>query len=373
MMIVLTDDQIDAHQNVARVERIPPEERTIEEMASRFETFAQEEAGAAGMAAMSPTYQELSMAVASDTRLLEIARECQVGQPIPNLFLASVKRLIYASSGEELAKHYIRAGQGEPPSDGLAEAFTRFCLENEERLLELVRTRRVQVNAEGRCGYLMPAFGLASADAGGMPLALVDVGSSAGIHLLWDKFRYIYSDGSEFGPEDSDVKIYCETMTPLPDIPSELPEVRFRIGLDMSPIDMVAEEEFLWIMALIWPEHMDRAQTMWEALLVWMADPPPVKRGNALDTLPEVLEEAPGDAALCVFHCHVLNQFSVDDRAAFYEILRAESFRRPVYYIPSEGEVMLVTRIVNGESATLAFAKRQAHGRWVEWLDTETS
>ena len=373
MMKVLTDDQIDAHQNVARVERIPPEERTIEEMAARFETFAQEEAGAAGMAAMSPTYQALSMAVASDRRLLKIARECQVGQPIPNLFLASVKRLLYSNSGDELAKHYIRAGQGERASDNLVEEFTRFCLENEERVTELVRTRRVQVNAEGRCGYLMPAFGLASADAGGLPLALVDVGSSAGIHLLWDKFRYIYSDGSEFGPEDSDVKIYCETAGQMPDIPAELPEVRFKVGLDMSPIDMMAEEEFLWIMALIWPEHMDRSQTMWETMLLWMADPPPVKHGNALDTLPEVLKEAPMDTALCVFHCHVLNQFSVDDRAAFYEILRAESFKRPVYYIPSEGESLLVTRIVDGESASLAFAKRQAHGRWVEWLDAAAS
>ncbi len=368
----MTPDQIDRHQGSERVEQLCPEERTIEALAARFRIFAREEcSGLSGLAVMSPTYKALSLAIADNPSLLALARECMIGQPIPNLLFAAVKRLLDDSNGDCLASHYARIAMGNPPGGGLADSFAQFCADHEVEIVELVGTRRVQTNEIRRCSYLMPAFGTVFLDAGQIPLALIDVGASAGLNLLWDSYRYRYSDGSIFGPSDSKVVIECELRSGMPDIPEEFPPVAFRRGADLNPVDLGSDEEFLWMMALVWPDHADRAALLRAARRNWLSDPPRVELGDALGVLPRILAAVPRDAALCVFHCHTLNQFPAEARAAFHEILYGESFSRPVYHIPSEGEYMYVNRIVDGESDTILSARRHAHGRWIEWVETE--
>ncbi len=45
-----------------------------------------------------------------------------------------------------------------------------------------------------RCACLLPAFS-AIAQVTGRPLALIEIGPSAGLNLNWDRFRYRYRDG----------------------------------------------------------------------------------------------------------------------------------------------------------------------------------
>ena len=368
----MTTDQIDGHQGRGRLERICPGERTIDALAERFRVFAREEcSGESGLNVMSPTYEALSLAIADDPRLLALARECMVGQPIPNLFFAAVKRLLDGCEGDGLARHYERVARGEPPGAGLSDSFARFCVGHESEIVELVRTRRVQTNEIRRCSYLMPAFGRVSMDAGWTPLALIDVGASAGLNLLWDSYQYRYSDGSAYGHPESGVAIECELRNEMPEIPPNLPEVAFRRGVDLNPVDLADDEEYLWMMALVWPDHSDRAALLRAARRIWLSNPPSVERGDALGVLPRILEEAPREAALCVFHCHTLNQFPPEARAAFYEILRRESYERRVYHVSSEGEYMSVSRIADGNSDTILAARRNAHGRWIEWVGVQ--
>ncbi|MCY4654878.1 MAG: DUF2332 domain-containing protein [Dehalococcoidia bacterium] len=367
----MTPDQIDGHQGRGRVEQLLPSERTDEALAERFRVFAREEcSGMSGLNVMSPTYETLSVAIADNPGLLALARECMVGQPIPNLFFAAVKR-ISDSRCDELAEHYTRIGEGGVPGCGLTESFARFCARHESEIVELVRTRRVQTNEIRRCSYLMPAFGTVFLDAGELPLALIDVGASAGLNLLWESYQYRYSNGSVFGPSDAEVVIECELRNDMPDIPKEMPDVVFRMGVDLNPVDLGDDEQFLWMMALVWPDHPDRAALLRAARRVWLNDPPRVERGDALEVLPRVLAEVPCDTALCVFHCHTLNQFPAESRNAFYEILDRESFDRSVYHVSSEGEYMRVNRIVGGVADTILSARRNAHGRWIEWLSVQ--
>ena len=320
------------------------------------------------MNVMSPTYETLSLAIADDPRLLGLARECMVGQPIPNLFFAAVKRLSDDRQREELARRFACIGEGGVPGRGLSESFAQFCVRYDSEIVNLVRTRRVQTNEIRRCSYLMPAFGSVFVDAGRAPLALIDVGASAGLNLLWDSYRYRYSDESIYGPMDSEVVIECELRNEMPDIPGDMPDVAFRRGVDLDPVDLSDDEQFLWMMALVWPDHPDRAALLRAARRIWLNDPPCVERGDALEVLPRVLTEVPRDTALCVYHCHTLNQFPTESRNAFYEILDSESFGRPVYHLQSEGEQMLLHRIVDGVADTILSARRNAHGRWIEWL-----
>lgn len=345
-----------------------PNDRSHEALAMRFKTFATEEcAGESGLNVLSPTYEALSLAVASNSELLDLARECQVGQPIPNLFFSAAKRVLADHSDDDLADHYARCARDGHPTPGLAQAFIRFCSAHAQEIRELVRTRRVQTNEIRRCSYLMPAFGVIANENPDRPLALIDVGASAGLNLLWDSYRYKYSDGSTYGPLDSPVLIEADTRTPMPSLPDRFPQVSFRMGIDLSPVDLSDDEEYRWMMALVWPDHTDRAELLAAARSIWLETPPKVLGGDAVSVLPRALSRVPGDAALCVFHCHTLNQFPVEARAAFYEILLRESENRIVYHVPSEGERMSVDRIDDRGSTTILSARRNAHGRWIEW------
>lgn len=342
--------------------------RTDAALARRFEAFADLECAASGsgMSVDSPTYALLSRHIAQQADLLALARECRAGQPIPNLLLAAAKRLVQDRPDALLAAHYARAAEGAPPASTLPDAFSRFCAEHRDRILALVDGRNVQTNEAGRCSHLMPAFAIVARVAG-QPLALIDVGAGAGLNLLWDRFDYCYSDGSAFGAGTAPVTIRCDIRGPMPDIPVRFPDVASRVGIDLHPIDLADNEQYRWLQALIWPDHADRTALLAGARRVWLDAPPCVVAGDAVERLPGLIATAPDDAALCVYHCHALNQFPSPARAAFDRILGSASRRRTVYHISSEGERMTVTRIVDGRSTTLLSVLRSAHGRWIQW------
>ena len=362
-------NQIDRHQGRERVDLAPPERRSLSAMADRFETFAREECShGSPMGVTSPAYALLSRAVASDPDLLDIALECKVGPPIPNLFFAAVKRAVADRPDSELGLLYRLIAGGEPPTADLGKVFAGFCRDHRAEIMRTVQTQGVQTNEIGRCSYLMPAFGVVAADAGGATLALVDVGASAGLNLLWDRYRYLYSNGSVHGPPESPVTIRCEVRSTFaPDVPDELPPVAFRTGIDLDPVDLSDDMEYAWMQALVWPDHADRAEMLSAARRIWLADRPTVLSGDAVEMLPGVLRSVPSNATLCVFHCHALNQLPPDRRSAFLDIILDESYRRTVYHIPSEGARMSVDRIKIGRSYNILSANRHAHGRWVEW------
>ena len=342
--------------------------RTDSALAERFEAFADLECAPAvsGMSVHSPTYAVLARHVARCTSLLALARECRLGQPIPNLLFAAAKRLAGDAPDEPLSALYRRIAQGEKPPADLPQALEDFCRRHAERIIDLVRTRNVQTNEVGRCSHLMPAFGLVARTTG-RDLALIDVGAGAGLNLLWDRFDYRYSDGSTFGSGGSPVLIECESRGKMPSSPARFPPVPFAVGVDLNPIDLDDEEHYRWLQALVWPDHGDRLALLANARSLWMRERPRVEAGDALARLPSLAAEAPADASLCVFHCHVLNQFSVEARSAFTATLRSVSESRPVFHVASEGERMDVTRIEAGRSTTLLSVLRSAHGRWVQW------
>ena len=202
----------------------------------------------------------------------------------------------------ELAVHYASSAQGTPPSPGTSRAFADFCRRRSDEIVALARSERVQTNEVRRCACLMPAFCLVSQDAGGDSLSLIDIGAAAGLNLLWDRYRYAYSDGAVFGPPDSTLTIGCEARTPLPGLPKILPGVTHRVGVDIHPIDLGNEDRYRWAMALVWPDHAERARLLADARRIWLAHPPTVESGDVVVRLPALIQAAPPDSALCLYH-----------------------------------------------------------------------
>ena len=318
----------------------------------------------------SRTYEFLSEVVANDQELLDLARRCRVGQPIPNLLFAAVKRAVASFPGSALADHYLRIASGQRPTQGLAPAFVEFAAAHRDLITGYLETRMVQTNEVGRCAYLMPGFMTVAAENPGRPLGLLDVGASAGLNLNWDLYRYRYTNAVEYGPAESSVLIECEARNGLPKLPQTFPRVNFRLGIDLEPVDLSDDEEYEWMQALVWPEHRDRRALLSAAKDVWLRSRPTIWRGDAVQLLPAALAAAPEDSALCVFHCHTLNQFSAAGRERFESVLHEASARRVVYHLSSEGQRVSLVRIERGMTTSLLAARAQIHGKWIS-LDTD--
>ena len=322
----------------------------------------------------SPLYGRLAAGIAEEPELLDLAARATSG-PEPNLFLSAVHSLLLGGAEGAVARFYPSLSGRVPDGEDPYGPFRSFCLEHAEEIGRIVSTRRVQTNEVRRCAVLLPAFGLIARRANN-PLALVEVGASAGLNLLFDRYAYDYGAGRAAGDADSPVRISCEARgdneVPLPRHP---PGVVCRVGLDLNPLDVRDPASARWLEALIWPEeYAHRAPLLRAALALARRAPPTLLRGDALDLLPEVLADVPVGATTCVFHTFTLSQFPEQARERFDELLRERARGRDLYRVSVEwlgADDAPLLRLVaheNGEEKAALLARCDDHGEWVEWL-----
>jgi hypothetical protein len=340
----------------------------IEALAQRFERFARRECQ------VSPLYERLSFGIAQDPELLGVAAQAQPGQPVPNLFLAAVHFLLLHAQQHPLAAFYPSLSPATPLAADPYPSFRGFCLERREEILALISTRLVQTNEVRRCACLLPAFAVVAAHRHGRPLALVEIGASAGLNLLWDRYGYEYGTAKPYGDPRSPVQIGCTLRGHrLPPLPAALPPVATRIGIDLNPIDVCDPDAALWLRALVWPDEGGRAELLQRALQLAQQDPPRLLAGNALERLPEALATIPDDQTLCVFHTHTMNQFPAEARASLAALLTEHAADRDLYRVSiewfgQEHPRLECVAFENGVRTESLLAHCGSHGEWIEWL-----
>jgi hypothetical protein len=153
------------------------------------------------------------------------------------------------------------------------------------------------------------------------PLALIEVGASAGLCLYPDRYSYRYGETvlhPQSGP--SAVMVAPRLDGPVP-VPERMPEVTWRAGIDLNPLDVTSDADVAWLDALVWPEHDERRERLQNAVGIVRREPPRIEKANALEALPALAVEAPKDATLVVYHSAVLAYFTADDRSAFVELV----------------------------------------------------
>jgi hypothetical protein len=313
-------------------------------------------------------YALLSTQIAADEDLLGVALHVR-RPPIPNVFFAAVHFLLADASGHDLAKFYGSLC-GEPlPASEAGPAFRDFVLSNRARLIPLLETRITQTNEVSRCAFLLPAFTVVHRLGGGSPLALIDVGCSAGLHLLWDRYHYDYGV-AQVGDPGAAVRICCELRgTIVPPLPDRFPECGFRIGIDLNPVDVTDPVERRWFEALIWPEHAGRRTLAAAAIEEWLRDPPAIVKGDAVQVLDAQLRRVPSDMSLVVYNSAALCQGGAVDEHGIAQILATWSSRRAVHWLHCEGEEVLLRHVKDGRIAETKLANKDGHGRWIQWLD----
>ncbi len=332
----------------------------------------------------SPIYAELSYGVSLDSDLLQLAAQKRKRQPAPNMLFAAVQYLLL-SGGEHarhpLASHYPIVSGAERPMQPAFPDFRDFCLSYRDQVADLIRTRRTQTNVVRRCTCLLPAFSMVQLESQ-QPLALVDIGASAGLNLNVDRYRYRYLRGGQleasWGRPEATVLLEAELRGgAMPALAEEL-SISFRGGIDLNPIDLSNDEELRWLRALIWPEHTERHQRLIDAAAELTRSPVDLRAGDAAQLLPNMISDAPQEAALTVYSTVAMYQIPESGREEIYRILTETSRERPVWLVTLELHMeaiddpqtptLSITRFVNGSHHRQLLAQASPHGWWIDWV-----
>lgn len=337
-------------------------------LAAAFQRFAEREC-----AGLSPLYAALARATAEDDFLLALAARARPGQPPPNMLFAAVHALLLAGDRDHpLAAFYASLTAVPAAPEGAYPAFVDFCRRREPEIIALLDRRVVSTNEVRRAACLLPAFAVMVACAPG-PIHMVEVGASAGLNLLWDRYAYDYGGAGRLAPPRAPLTLSCESRGsgPLP-LPAQMPLVRRRVGIDPVPLDPGDPEDAAWLRALVWPEQADRVQRLETALRLAAALRPEVIAGDVHDRLPEVAAALPAGGTFCVFHSFTLNQFSAAARDRFETVLGRLGRARRLYRIALEWgtaaapELRLIRYDSDGSEPRL-LALCDAHGAWIDW------
>ncbi|WZH35666.1 MAG: DUF2332 domain-containing protein [Microbacterium enclense] len=184
---------------------------------------------------------------------------------------------------------------GAPEQD--LDEWTRWVVDNADALVAECGRRSVQTNEPLRCAALLPALSLIDG-----PLALLEVGASAGLCLFPDRYSYRYHrDGGEVALDPADGPSPVVLDSELEGSPVlRMPQIVWRAGIDLHPLDARASEDRTWLAGLVWPGEEGRRERIVGALDIAASDPPLLVEGDGATDIPALAAEAPRDATLVV-------------------------------------------------------------------------
>jgi hypothetical protein len=226
--------------------------------------------------------------------------------------------------------------QGAPV--GPYSGFRSWLLSHWAAVEPVVLARSTQTNEAARCAVLLPVLSRLEG-----PLALIEAGASAGLCLYPDRYSYRYDLGDRtvyLDPATGASAVELPCRIDAGSVPERLPEVVWRGGIDLNPLDVGDASEMEWLETLIWPEHQDRRDRLRAAAAVAAADPPRILRGDLVDSITGLVGEAPPGAPVVVFHSSALVYLDAVRRDQFVELMHSLP---GVTWISNEGECVLPT------------------------------
>lgn len=315
-----------------------------ENLAIRYRAFADREASG-----VSPTYETYANSTAGNTDLLNQLLKLPDGKQQPNLLFAATRHAV---------------GLPDESVD-----FANYVLASWEAVRPVILSRSTQTNEPGRCACILPV--LAQIDG---PLAIIEVGAAAGLCLFPDRYGYDYGR-AVLNAQEADAPVFPCEVSPETPVPASHPQIVWRAGLDLNPLDVCAEDDVNWLKTLVWPEQTERLSRLEAAIAVAQRNPPRIVAGDLLKETKALAAQAPSDACLVIFHTAVLNYVGPEVRkefANFVEDIGAE-------WIANEGahvlpDVAPETVLGDRPGAFMlsrngrAIARTGPHGQFINWL-----
>jgi hypothetical protein len=274
-------------------------------IAAAYRRFADHEA-----ADRSPLYAALAHGVAADPETLAYLLSLPRHKRQPNLLFAAVRHVC-----------------------GTAQDWSEFRLmlsASREAVRACMLTHATQTNEPARCATLLPVLARLP-----QPLALIEVGASAGLCLLPDHYTYQYGS-RPIGPIAADLPHFtCRASSSTP-IPQHVPQVAWRAGLDLNPLNVADPDQAAWLETLVWPEQTDRLRNLRAAMKIAATVQPRIIKADLLaDDLDHLCRQAPKDATLVIFHTAVL---AYVPRAADRQAFATRAMALSPYWIANEAQ-----------------------------------
>ncbi len=344
-----------------------------EETERRFRTFAQSEVDDV------PMYCRLVEGAADDSTLMELMEEAPRGQRRPNLLLAAVHDLLLAGAGGDLARWYPTVNGGaDPPDSDPSPAFRAFVDAHHDEIVDALRHRSTQTNEVNRSCLWWVAARAASADLPDHPIAIIELGASAGLNLTFDRADY------DWGAHDPPgARLRCDVRRGAHWVGASLPSIVDRVGIDLDPIALDDARALRWLKACIWPEQPERHERFDAAVARARADPPRLVQGDLIEALPTVAASLPRDSHLFVMNSWVLAYVERDRRAELADVIGTLGATRPVTWVSAEGPgvvdwvapvddefwtVVGMARWRDGVRVDATVARCHAHLAWLDWF-----
>jgi hypothetical protein len=305
----------------------------------------------------SPCFADWARGVADDPDVLALLSELPKVKQQPNLVFAAARWHGVPAPG---------------PYSGLREAL----LADDGSIRATILGRSTQTNEVGRLATLTPAFATIASEE---PLALVEVGASAGLCLYPD--RYSYSWTTESGPVTAGEgpRLSCEVTGRFPERVT-VPRVAWRAGIDLNPLPVTDDDAMAWLANLVWPEQDERRERLRVAVEVARADPPAVLAGDLLTELPGVVDQARAAGRVVVFHSAVIAYLESADRERFQRMMTGLVGDGRCHWVSNEGANVLpgvtatgppipdghASFVLGVDGKTVAWT--HGHGRSMTWL-----
>lgn len=347
--------------------------RAAESLAARLRRHA----GSLERSGRSPLYVSLMRAAAGDIERGGVVAELFDSVPVPPgsvpalRLLAALHQLVLTGRAPRLAAFYPSAGGAEPPA--LAWPAAEETLRGR---FDWVRERlavTVQTNEPGRAAVLFAAL-LWLSERHRLPIRLLEVGASAGLNLLVDRFCYVIA-GEALGDPGSPVR-FVEPWSPAPPIDAPAAARRLRIaergGCDVAPLDASDAEARTTLLSYIWPDELERFRRTCAALGLAAALRPPVAHAAAGAWLPDMLARTGAGELTVVWHSLVRQYAGDDEWDSLERAFAAAPSSAPIVWLGMEpgtdhvAHVELTLHTRDGRVERLAWCGD--HGPPVEWV-----
>lgn len=313
-------------------------------------------------------YEVLANAIAEDKELLAVASQIPYEQPAPNLFFAAVNYLL-KDSNDSLRHYYPNYTKHAKSAEEAVHSFKIFVKKNQLQLSYLFATRLVQTNEVRRCAYLYPMLSEIF-HKHQQPLALIEIGTSAGLQLGIDHYQFSYGEQT-VGNETSELILTSDNRgDALPESIHFPMQVATRIGMDLRTMNVQEKEDLQWLEALIWPEHEERRQLLQKAASITRELPIQLVDGDATKKLLRIAKNIPQKEMLVIFHTHVANQFTEEAKMSLMQSLIEISKSRAVYHIYNNlYDQQLHQDFLDSEhiEEVRRLEQTDGHAHWFEW------
>jgi len=345
----------------------------MHQLAETFRRFAEAHQSAA------PLYSKFADRVANEPTVLDLMAAAPALQRIPVLLFACAHHLLLSNPTGELATHYPNISTREPEGDA-GDLFVQFVLEHSDEMSALLATRSTQTNEIRRSNWFLFPFAMLERERGA--LAHIDVGTSAGLNLLFPKLAFDIHPGGRIG-DTSALTIQCDVRGQPPLI-DHVPVVNWSVGIDAQPIDVHDEVAVRWLQACVWPDQVDRFARLHSAIDLARLSNLRIDTGDAVENITRLVAEASAYGHPTVTTSWVMNYLSPAQRNSFVNELVRIGTTTDVSWIiaespletpelpvtSSDGEDITVISLVtwrNGQQVSTRLARTHPHGDWIHW------